>query len=91
MDCTDYPVVRVFRGCGLVDGFLKIWKESFFPHINQLTGNYSPVQAVRQKSHSSPILLPVPKRARLDTSIAQKDTYDEAEMDRASKEYFLGM
>lgn len=94
MDC-DNPEVRLFRGCGLADGLLKIWKKSFLPHINQLTGAYTGANSVvRQRSTSSPSvsLLPVPKRARIDESSNEdKGMYNETQMDGAMKDYFLGM
>jgi hypothetical protein len=79
-----------------VDGFLKIWKQHFYPKINQLTGAYDDTTSASKRVRSNPstptnILVPASKRARLEESSTSEDkTYDESEMDVQIKKKFLG-
>ena len=88
LDWEDNQIVRCFRGCGLADGFVKIWKHQFLPNIDQVDGTYSIYEKVSSKKLLTPPttptgLLPASKRARLEEkSVCPADSvYDECEMD----------
>lgn len=81
----------------MIDGFLKIWKQHFFPNINQFTGSFNDREIIKRVRSNPPTptntLESATKRARIEgcsSGETNNESYDESEMDAQIRKYFLG-